>query len=150
MEKSNTIKGTIQKNIPNILTFIALFFDCLGILLIFKGLYLLSFVFIILALIFDILDGTAARYLNIDSSLGRQLDGFVDVMTYILYPAISFYFIFNIRSFTGLMCVFVFISAGIFRLARFNTQGFLESGNKKFYIGMPVFYNLLIPIILFF
>lgn len=144
------MNNIIKNNIPNFLTFMALFFDCLAILFIFKEKWQLSFVFVIIALIFDILDGAVARYLKIDSSLGRQLDGFVDTMTYILYPTFFIYFYFNQDSFLILLCMFLFISAGIFRLARFNILGFVKNNHENFYMGMPVFYNLLIPIILLF
>lgn len=143
------MNNKIKNNFPNILTFMALFFDCLGILLVFRSYYLLSFAFIIVALIFDIFDGTVARYFNIDSSLGRQLDSFVDVMTYILYPVFLLYFAFSWHGLVFLLSSFIFIAAGMFRLARFNTVGFIETNHEKFYIGMPVFYNLFIPIILF-
>jgi CDP-diacylglycerol--serine O-phosphatidyltransferase len=139
-------------NTATILTFIALAFAWAAIILLLNDKFYLSWFLALLAFIFDTFDGWVARKFDQVSEFGRQLDGQVDVFIYLIYPGLVFYLFFGLDSFISLAIIFLFICAGIFRLLRFNLQGYKEqSGDKKFYVGFPVvFSHLLILIFLLF
>jgi len=139
-------KTNSELNIPNGVSFLAMFLACTAIVLLIEGLFYYSFATILLAFIMDALDGYLARKLDCASDFGRQLDGYVDLFTYLLYPALSYFLHFELRSGFDSLMLFLFIACGVYRLARFNIVGFIPSGKQKKgvnYQGMPVYFNLL-------
>lgn len=142
------MKDIVRSNVPNIISGIALLFCWLGIVSVIKGLFYASFGFILLAFVFDALDGYLARSLGLDNKFGRALDGYVDVVNYLVYPAIVFFVFFGLTSLFSQLAIFIFFGAGIFRLARFQIRGIKKQENKMYYEGLPVFVSPLI--ILFF
>ncbi len=79
------------KNIPNTLTLLNLLFGCLAVFMAFKGAYTHAAWLIMIAVVFDFLDGTAARLLRAYSDLGKQLDSLADVVSFGLAPAAIMY-----------------------------------------------------------
>lgn len=142
------MKDIIRLNVPNIVSGIALLFCWLAIVFVLKGLFYASFGFMLLALVFDALDGYLARSLGLDNKFGRALDGYVDVVNYLVYPAITFFVFFHLTGFISQLAIFIFLGCGIFRLARFQIRGIKTQENKMYYEGLPVFASPLI--ILFF
>lgn len=142
------MKDIIRSNVPNIVSGIALLFCWLAIVFVIKGFFYASFGFILLAFVFDALDGYLARSLGLDNKFGKALDGYVDVLNYLVYPAIAFFVFFGLTSFISQLAIFMFIGCGIFRLARFQMRGIKIQENKMYYEGLPVFVSPLI--ILFF
>lgn len=138
----------IRSNIPNIVSGIALLFSWSAIVFVIDGLFYASFGFILLAFVFDALDGYLARSLGLDNKFGRALDGYVDVVNYLVYPAIAFFVFFRLTSFISQLAIFIFLCCGTFRLARFQIRGIKKQENKMYYEGLPVFVSPLI--ILFF
>lgn len=134
-------------NWPNIFTLIALFLACLAIIFIFKGSFYISFFWATLAFIIDFLDGFLARKTNKVSDFGRQLDSQVDVFIYLLYPSLFFYFYFSLNDIFSLICIFLFLAAGIFRLVRFNVLGYIVNENGNNYSGLPVVFSHLLIVI---
>lgn len=133
-------------NLPNAVSFLALFFACTAIVLVIDGLFYFSFATILLAFVMDALDGFLARKLKCASDFGRQLDGYVDLVTYLLYPAFSYFLYFEMRSGVESLMLFLFVACGVYRLARFNIVGFVPSLGRKTdmaYEGMPVYFNIL-------
>lgn len=130
-------------NLPNLISFSALFLSWIGIVILLNRQFYISFAVILLAFILDALDGFFARKFNQESNFGRQLDSHVDVFIYLLYPALSFYLFFGLVDVISLMVIFIYLSTGIFRLVRFNTIGYVTCSNKKddAYLGLPVFFN---------
>lgn len=129
--------------LPNVVSFLALFFSWISILLLLNGRFYFSFSLVLLAFILDALDGYLARRLGQDSPFGRQLDGFVDVVVFLIYPALSFYLFFGLKGPVSTVIIFVYIATGIFRLARFNITGFVTAPDRDqmSYPGLPVFCN---------
>ena len=79
--------------------------------------------FIIIAMIFDAYDGKLARYLNATSKLGSELDSFCDVATFGVAPALLIGGIVSQQyPITGWLLGFLFVSAAVYRLARFNVM----------------------------
>ncbi|MGK0249054.1 MAG: phosphatidylserine synthase [Oleispira sp.] len=101
-----------------------------------------------LAMTADALDGLLARKWGLEREFGRYLDGFMDVLIYLVVPSI----IMLQWQFDGYWSIFILlmIACGCIRLSVFNQVGNVEatntsSGNKKLaYKGMPVFWSVFI------
>ena len=97
---------------------------------------------ILLASLFDYLDGFAARKLNVQSALGTQLDSFADLVTFGIAPAVIVYFVSTLSLFFvengiefWLFLILGFVPLlGAIRLARFNTV----EEESSFFIGLPI------------
>ncbi|MBD8567257.1 CDP-diacylglycerol--serine O-phosphatidyltransferase [Oxalobacteraceae sp. CFBP 8763] len=108
------------------------------------GDFRLAAILLVLAGVFDALDGFVARATNTQSSFGMQLDSIADVMNFGCAPGLLLY----CYGFTqlndvhptlvrmgGLAC-FVFVTCGALRLARFNiSQGRTD---PRYFVGMPI------------
>lgn len=99
---------------------------------------------LVLAGVFDGLDGRVARATNTATEFGVQLDSLADVLSFGMAPAILAYrygfFQLGIADpqlrAVGWAASFFFIACGALRLARFNVQvGFVDS---RFFVGMPI------------
>ena len=99
---------------------------------------------LVLAGVFDGLDGRVARATNTATEFGVQLDSLADVLSFGMAPAILAYrygfFQLGIHDpqlrAVGWAASFFFIACGAMRLARFNVQvGFVDS---RFFVGMPI------------
>jgi CDP-diacylglycerol--serine O-phosphatidyltransferase len=95
------------------------------------GDYRLAAILLVLAGVFDALDGFVARATNTQSDFGVQLDSIADVMNFGCAPGLLLYcYGFaqmsaahpTIVRMGGLAC-FVFVACGALRLARFNVIG---------------------------
>jgi len=99
---------------------------------------------LVLAGVFDGLDGRVARATNTATEFGVQLDSLADVLSFGMAPAILAYrygfFQLGLHDpqlrAVGWAASFFFIACGALRLARFNVQvGFVDS---RFFVGMPI------------
>ncbi|RLG21939.1 CDP-diacylglycerol--serine O-phosphatidyltransferase [Candidatus Micrarchaeota archaeon] len=107
----------------------------------FKGIFTYSFVLVILAIFFDSLDGKLARYMKQSSRFGVDLDSLSDVVSFAVAPAFFFYLFSSLHIFIRLIVAFVFLTAGILRLARFDIMKLFERDyphKKGVYIGLAV------------
>lgn len=116
----------IKNAIPNAFTLSNLACGILSLIMSFEGNYTLACYFIILAGLMDRYDGRVARYLNVCSELGKELDSLADLISFGVAPSIL---VFNINSFqhlglTGYILVLIFPIAGAYRLARYNITAF--------------------------
>ncbi len=102
--------------------------------------YALSCLFI--AMLTDAFDGIFARKYGLTRDFGRYLDGFVDVLNYLIAPAI-FLYCWGFSGFLYNSVLLLFIMMGIVRLSVFNQSGNLlsENSDKLSYWGMPVFWS---------
>lgn len=105
-----------------------------------RGDYTYAVWFIIAAMIFDTLDGKAARKFDAFSEFGKEFDSFCDAISFGLAPGIL---IFSILSSSNSMSQFVvpisFIYAlfGVIRLVKFNIMT-TASSEKDDFSGMPI------------
>ncbi|MCY6370735.1 CDP-diacylglycerol--serine O-phosphatidyltransferase [Clostridium ganghwense] len=116
----------IKNAIPNAFTLSNLACGIISLIMSFQGNYKLSCYFIILAALMDRYDGRVARYLNVSSELGKELDSLADLISFGVAPSIL---VFNLNSFqqlgiAGYILVLIFPIAGAYRLARFNITSF--------------------------
>ncbi|MGL4874753.1 MAG: CDP-diacylglycerol--serine O-phosphatidyltransferase [Clostridium sp.] len=124
--------------IPNIFTFINLSCGILSLLSAFDQYYLYSALFIILAGIVDRYDGRIARYLNVSSELGKELDSLADLVSFGVAPSILIFLLFGfghlgLFSILGYAVLLAFPICGAYRLARYNVSTF--DGNFR---GIPI------------
>ncbi|WBW96536.1 CDP-diacylglycerol--serine O-phosphatidyltransferase [Oceanirhabdus sp. W0125-5] len=124
--------------LPNIITFMNLFFGISAILVVSGGSKGLSLacVFILFSATLDRLDGKVARKLKAESELGEQLDSLVDLVSFGVAPAfITWNMIFSSTGIhiLGYTSVIIYIFAGAYRLAKFNI-----STCRKVYVGLPI------------
>jgi len=64
----------VKTIIPNMLTLSNLVFGVFSLLASYQGQYILAALLIIVAMVADGLDGRAARYFQVSSDFGRELD----------------------------------------------------------------------------
>jgi len=122
-------------SISNILTFGNLIFGLLSLVMTFQANYKLSVIFILLAALMDRYDGQVARFLQVSSELGKELDSLADLVSFGVAPSML---IFNLYDFISLgylayVCFLVFPVAGAYRLARYNSSKF-----DNVYTGIPI------------
>lgn len=115
--------------IPNIFTFINLSCGILSILSTFDKNYLWAGIFIIIAGLVDRYDGRIARYLQVSSDLGKELDSLADLVSFGVAPSILVYILFNLKDFgpagiLGIAVLLIFPICGAYRLARYNATDF--------------------------
>jgi CDP-diacylglycerol---serine O-phosphatidyltransferase len=106
--------------------------------------YRMSAILLVLAGVFDALDGFVARATGTSSEFGMQLDSIADVMNFGCAPAILLYcWGFaqmgadhpTLLRMGGLAC-FVFVACGALRLARFNVN--VGRTDPRYFVGMPI------------
>ncbi len=127
--------------VPNAFTVASICFGLSAIRYGLDGRYQTAVVMIILAGIFDGLDGRSARLLKITSKLGAELDSLADFLSFGVAPAFLIY-LWSLNETKGLgwaIALFYVICAAL-RLARFNSE--LEDPNRppwmtRFFTGMP-------------
>jgi CDP-diacylglycerol--serine O-phosphatidyltransferase len=92
---------------------------------------------IIVAAIFDALDGLVARLTNSSSELGVELDSLSDIVSFGAAPSYLIYSTYFIHfDNIGILLSSLLLIAGGFRLARFNVQ--LVGFEKSFFFGLPI------------
>ncbi len=127
--------------VPNAFTVASICFGLTAIRYGLDGRYQAAVAMIILAGIFDGLDGRSARLLKITSKLGAELDSLADFLSFGVAPAFLVY-LWSLHETKGLgwaIALFYVICAAL-RLARFNSE--LEDPDRppwmtRFFTGMP-------------
>ncbi|GIO27546.1 CDP-diacylglycerol--serine O-phosphatidyltransferase [Ornithinibacillus bavariensis] len=124
----------IKSQLANIITLMNLEFGIISIILMAKGSFHLSLLFIFLAVFFDRFDGMVARKLNIESDFGKELDSLSDLVSFGVAPGLLVYMtILNKLPGVGLSLIVIYILCGAIRLARYNVKEF----DGAFY-GIPI------------
>jgi CDP-diacylglycerol--serine O-phosphatidyltransferase len=103
-----------------------------------------ALLFILLACIFDLLDGRVARMGGAESPFGREFDSLADIVSFGAAPAFLVYRVVLKDIFTshpqfGWFIASIYLICGAFRLARFNclaTQA--GTGGGKDFLGFPI------------
>ena len=124
----------VVRFIPTLLTLANLISGFTSILYTIKGDYVVASLFILLAMLFDGLDGRVARSLNNATSFGVELDSLSDAVSFGIAPALLIYFSYlQSVGILAYICSVVYISCGISRLARFNTTKGID-----YFEGLPI------------
>lgn len=123
--------------LPNLFTSASLFCGFYSVIASFKEYFVPAAVSILVAVIFDGLDGRVARLTNTTSKFGSEYDSIADVISFGIAPALLAYsWSLSIYGKWGWIVAFLFLLCGALRLARFNIQiGIIES---KVFNGLPI------------
>lgn len=130
----------IQLNRVDLITLSGVLTSSLAVACMLAGQFYLATALLFLAMLGDALDGMLARRLKLERNFGRYLDGFMDVLIYLVGPALLFY----LHGFNGIWSLFLLamLAAGCTRLAVFNDIGNIQESSGLAYLGMPVFWSV--------
>lgn len=123
--------------LPSSLTICGMFAGFYAILASLKGNYIHAAWAIMIATVFDGLDGWIARLTHSTTRFGIELDSLSDLVAFGMAPAVMLYS-WSLMPFgrIGWAAVFLFVACGALRLARYNVQ--MGSTEKKSFTGMPI------------
>ena len=131
----------IRKHIPNTITCMSLVSGCIATVMALQGNLLWAAIWIIIAAVFDFMDGFAARLLKAYSPMGKELDSLSDMVSFGVAPGMI---VFWMLSQAGLplgeigryipYLAFVIPAFSGLRLAKFN----IDERQTTSFIGMPV------------
>jgi len=123
--------------LPNAITLCGMFAGFFSIISSLNGNFTTAAWAIILAGVFDGLDGWVARMTSTSSRFGVELDSLADVISFGVAPAVlSLTWALAPFGRVGWAVAFLFTACGALRLARFNVQK--ETEEKKTFTGMPI------------
>ncbi len=105
---------------------------------------------VVVALVFDVLDGRIARWRQKSSAMGRELDSLADVISFGVAPAVMGYAC-GMQGLIDRLVLGFFVACGVSRLARYNITAETLSGGGdkvKYFEGTPIPTSLLIVVVL--
>ena len=123
--------------LPNLFTTGNLFCGFWSLISVFQEKYFYAAVAILLAAVFDVLDGKVARLSGATSKFGVQYDSLADLVSFGIAPAmLAFSWALRPYGRFGWLAAFLFVVCGALRLARFNVMS--SSGEVKYFKGLPI------------
>lgn len=130
-------RGMYVYALPNLFTSMNLVLGFLSILAAAEGRIERACWAILLASIFDMLDGRVARLTNTTSRFGVEYDSLCDLVSFGVAPALMIYFA-ALQPFgrLGIVVAVIFALCGGLRLARFNVMA--EVLPKSYFQGLPI------------
>lgn len=123
--------------VPTLFTVLNMFCGFLSIVQVSEGRFVEAGYFILLAGVFDSLDGVMARLTKSSSQFGVEIDSLSDVVSFGAAPAFLVYklHLFHLGT-VGLIISSLLVILGGIRLARFNVQ--LVGFDKDYFRGLPI------------
>ncbi|MCO5144301.1 MAG: CDP-diacylglycerol--serine O-phosphatidyltransferase [Oligoflexia bacterium] len=123
--------------LPNLLTSMNLLLGFLAILAAVDGRIERAVWTILLAAVFDMLDGRVARLTNTTSKFGVEFDSLCDLISFGLAPSLLMYYA-SLQPFgrIGVVATVIYALCGALRLARFNVMA--EVLPKSYFQGLPI------------
>lgn len=123
--------------LPNLLTSASLFCGFYAILAAIDERFYIAAVSILVAGVFDALDGRIARSTQSTSRFGLEYDSLVDLMSFGIAPSLLvFFWALKPCGRFGWLAAFLYVICGALRLARYNAQ--IYSLNGKYFKGLPI------------
>lgn len=144
-----------MRHLPNFITLLNVLSGCIATVLAVQNKLDLAALFVFLGILFDFLDGLAARLLKAYSEIGVQLDSLADMITSGLVPGIVMFQLltmaekdgwnldmFGMHSEVGILPLFGFLitMASAYRLANFN----VDENQVTSFKGLPTPANALL------
>jgi len=122
--------------IPNLFTSGNLFCGVFAIIAVLDGKFTTAAVAILVATIFDMLDGKLARLTHTTSRFGVEYDSLSDLISFGVAPGLMAY-TWALRPYgrLGWAALFLYVVCAALRLARFNVQ--ISGPESKDFIGLP-------------
>jgi CDP-diacylglycerol--serine O-phosphatidyltransferase len=123
--------------LPNFFTALSAFLGVMSIIASSQGKFEKAFIYILLSLIADGLDGRVARLTNTTSKFGVEFDSLADIVAFGVAPAMMLFFAIghNYGRF-GALVSGLFVVFGAIRLARFNVT--TSVNDPRYFIGLPI------------
>ncbi len=123
--------------LPNLFTASSIFVGVISMVEASQGNVVLASWLILLALVFDGLDGRIARMTNTTSQFGVEFDSLADIVSFGIAPAMLLYF-FTGDEFGrfGILVSALYVIFGAIRLARFNIS--TAKTDPNVFIGLPI------------
>ena len=122
--------------LPSILTTFGMFAGFYSIIASINGDFTLAAISIMIAMMWDTLDGRVARLTNTQSAFGAQYDSLTDLVSFGVAPALLVYeWSLSDMGRVGWLAAFIFLACAALRLARFNTQ--VGTADKRYFQGLP-------------
>ena len=132
---------SINRMIPNALTLLALCSGLTAVRFALHDRWEVAVVAVLVAMLFDGLDGRIARLMGATSELGAQLDSLSDVIAFGVAPALIIYFwTLSDAGGIGWAACLVYAACCALRLARFNTALGEENPTplaSRYFVGVP-------------
>jgi CDP-diacylglycerol--serine O-phosphatidyltransferase len=122
--------------LPSVLTTFGMFAGFYSIIASINGDFTTAAISIMIAMLWDTLDGRVARLTNTQSKFGAEYDSLADLVSFGLAPALLVYewTLSDLGRF-GWLAAFIYLACAALRLARFNTQ--VGSADKRYFQGFP-------------
>jgi len=133
-----TRRETLQRGViilPSAFTLGNLFFGVYAMVAASRGDLVWAGWFIIFAGILDMLDGRIARFTRTGSRFGAELDSLVDAISFGVAPGMIMYRLFFQDTQWSWTLSYVYVTAVVVRLARFNVEQGGEA--KRYFHGLP-------------
>lgn len=132
---------SINRMIPNALTLLALCSGLTAVRFALQDRWEIAVGAVLVAMLFDALDGRIARLMGATSELGAQLDSLSDVIAFGVAPAVMIYLwtLSNAGGIGWAACL-VYAACCALRLARFNTALGEENPTplaSRYFVGVP-------------
>ncbi len=131
-------RQTLQRGViilPSAFTLGNLFFGLYAVVSASRGDLMWAGWCIIFAGVLDMLDGSVARFTRTGSAFGAELDSLVDAISFGVAPAFIMYELFLTDTEWSWLLSFVYVTAVVVRLARFNIEQGGEA--KRYFHGLP-------------
>jgi CDP-diacylglycerol--serine O-phosphatidyltransferase len=131
-------RQTLQRGVvilPSAFTLGNLFFGIYSMVAASRGDFLWAGWFIVFAGTLDVLDGSVARFTRTGSRFGAELDSLVDAISFGVAPGFIMYRLFFADTQWSWIVSFVYVTAIVVRLARFNVEQGGEA--KRHFNGLP-------------
>lgn len=123
--------------LPNAFTSLNLFCGFLSIVSAIDGQFEMAALAILVAVVFDSLDGKIARATNTTSRFGIEYDSLSDLISFGMAPAMLMYlWVLKPMGRIGWLAAFLFTICGALRLARFNTMA--GAAPSSHFLGLPI------------
>lgn len=139
----------MKRHIPNLLTSMNVLSGSIACVMAFNGNYLWVVIWVVIAAIFDFLDGFAARLLKAYSPIGKELDSLADMVSFGVAPALMvFRLLSDLLMTKPFNCLideyipyisFLLVIFSALRLAKFN----IDERQSTSFIGLPTPANAL-------
>ncbi len=129
--------ANIVKHLPNSITCLNLLSGTLAVVCAFQDEFDKALICILLAAVFDFLDGFAARLFKAYSDIGKELDSLADTVSFGVAPALIYYNYLDgfsdLPEYFSLLPLLIAAFAAL-RLAKFN----LDTRQTENFLGLPV------------
>lgn len=136
MSRRDKIKRGIYI-LPNAFTSLNIFCGFFAIVSAIDQRFETAAVAVIIAVVFDSLDGKIARATNTTSQFGIEYDSLSDLVSFGLAPALVMYmWVLKPMGRVGWLAAFLFATCGALRLARFNSM--TDENPSPYFMGLPI------------